>query len=134
VLRAQQTGDVLQAIVTDKRFSITALFSVHLTAPLAEELLDIYRGVLPNYTLTVDHLCSAPLLAVLVTGRNDTDVVSDFRDLTGPINPQLAKVVRPQSLRAVFGNDAIKNAVHCTDLSCDGAMECKYIFETVASL
>ncbi len=125
---------MLQAIAADRRFSISALFSVHLTAPLAEELLDIYRGVLPNYTLTIEQLCSAPLLAVLITGRDGTDVVSDFRDLTGPINPQLAKVVRPQSLRALFGNDAIKNAVHCTDLSCDGVMECKYIFETVANL
>ncbi len=62
------------------------------------------------------------------------DVVTSFRDFTGPMNPQLAKVVRPNSLRALFGTDATRNAVHCTDLPEDGEMECKYIFETVASL
>jgi nucleoside-diphosphate kinase len=36
--------------------------------------------------------------------------------------------------RARFGESVVKNAVHCTDLSEDGEMECRYFFETLASL
>ena len=36
--------------------------------------------------------------------------------LCGPHDPEMAKTVRPKSLRAVFGKDRVKNAVHCTDL------------------
>jgi len=34
----------------------------------------------------------------------------------------MAKTVRPKSLRAVFGKDKGKNAVHCTDLAEDGIL------------
>jgi nucleoside-diphosphate kinase len=49
--------------------------------------------------------------------------VSSFREYVGPYDPQLAKHVRPDSLRARFGEDKVKNAVHCTDLPEDGATE-----------
>jgi hypothetical protein len=38
-------------------------------------------------------------------------------------DPEMAKTVRPKSLRAVYGKDKGKNAVHCTDLSEDGILE-----------
>jgi nucleoside-diphosphate kinase len=62
------------------------------------------------------------------------DVVSRFRDLTGPLSPELARVLRPGSIRALYGHDHVHNAVHCTDLSEDGGMECHYIFQTLAGL
>jgi nucleoside-diphosphate kinase len=36
--------------------------------------------------------------------------------------------VRPKSLRALFGRDKVKNAVHCTDLPEDGILEVEYFF------
>ncbi len=135
IIKSQQTGDLLKKIIENPLFSISALYSVHLTTPIAEELLEVYRGIVPNYTQSIEQICSSPLLAVLITNPGDeVDVVLAFREFTGPLNPALAKVVRPESLRAVFGSDVIRNAVHCTDLSEDGEMECQYIFETVASL
>ncbi len=135
IVRSQQVGELLKTITDDRRFEISALFTVHLTTPLAEELFEVYRGIVPNYTLALEQICSAPVLAVMITTPNDEiDVVTEFRALAGPVNPALAKVVRPQSLRGLYGVDETKNAVHCTDLPEDGEMECKYIFETIASL
>ena len=34
----------------------------------------------------------------------------------GPHEVEIAKHIRPQTLRAKFGKDKVKNAVHCTDL------------------
>jgi hypothetical protein len=31
--------------------------------------------------------------------------------------------------RAKFGQDRVRNAVHCTDLPEDGVLECKYFFD-----
>lgn len=61
-------------------------------------------------------------------------MVSKFRDLTGPLSPELARVLRPGSVRALYGHDPVRNAVHCTDLSEDGSMECHYVFQTLAAL
>jgi hypothetical protein len=35
----------------------------------------------------------------------------------------LAQLIRANSLRAKFGTDKVKNAVHCTDLVEDGVLE-----------
>lgn len=136
VMRSYRTGDVLQAI-NDGGFDIFAMFSVHLTIPMAEELFDAYRGVVPDYAAMIDTMCSSPVLALAITvpGCDDyCDVVTRFRDFAGPVNPALAKVLRPDSLRSLFGENQLLNAVHCTDLPEDGEMECRYFFESLANL
>ncbi len=51
-----------------------------------------------------------------------------FRDFCGPHDPEMARTLRPQTLRALFGFDKIKNAVHCTDLPDDAPLEVEYFF------
>ena len=51
------------------------------------------------------------------------DVVQRFREFAGPHDPELAKHIRPQTLRARFGETRIKNALHTTDLPEDGVLE-----------
>jgi nucleoside-diphosphate kinase len=34
----------------------------------------------------------------------------------------MARTVRPRTIRAIYGKDKIKNAVHCTDLIEDGVL------------
>jgi nucleoside-diphosphate kinase len=48
--------------------------------------------------------------------------------LCGPIDPEIAKNLRPNTLRAKFGVDRVKNAIHCTDLPEDGVLESQYFF------
>jgi nucleoside diphosphate kinase len=40
------------------------------------------------------------------------EAISRFRDILGPTNAQEAKQVAPRSLRAAFGSDAMRNAIH----------------------
>lgn len=131
LIQSQEIGELVTAI-SDAGFNIHAIFAVHLTLPMAEEFLEVYRGVLGSYTATVEHMCVTPVLAIMIAGSGD--VVEQFREFTGPVDPKLAKVVRPESLRARFGKDLVHNAVHCTDLPEDGEMECRYFFETLAGL
>lgn len=49
--------------------------------------------------------------------------VKSFRELCGPHDPEIARNLRPNTIRARFGVDRVKNAVHCTDLPEDGILE-----------
>jgi len=44
------------------------------------------------------------------------------------MDPEIAKNLRHNTLRARFGLDKVKNAVHCTDLPEDGTLESEYFF------
>ena len=44
------------------------------------------------------------------------------------MDPEIAKNLRPNTLRARFGLDRVKNAIHCTDLAEDGQLESEYFF------
>jgi nucleoside-diphosphate kinase len=49
--------------------------------------------------------------------------------MCGPHDPEIAKHLKPNTLRAKFGYDRVRNAVHCTDLPEDGTLEVRYFFE-----
>lgn len=74
-----------------------------------------------------------------VRGQN---VVSAFRDAAGPWDVDMAKELRPNSIRGMFGergdssNDfgGARTGVHCTDLAEDGPSECRYFFELMQSV
>jgi len=61
--------------------------------------------------------------------RKAGQVVEDFRTLCGPLDVDMAKHLRANSLRARFGKDNVQNALHATDLEDDAELEVRYIFE-----
>ena len=102
-MKSQKTGDLLNAITHDGRFGIKAMFSIHMTLSMAEEFLEVYRGLMINYSAMLEHMCSTPVLAVMITGTSAAseyeDIVATFREFVGPVEPALAKLLRPESLR-----------------------------------
>ena len=98
----------------------------NLDKPTAEEFLEIYRGVLPEYILITEQMTTGPCIVLEVRQEN---AVIAFRELCGPMDPEIAKNLRPNTLRARFGIDRVKNAIHCTDLPEDGVLESQYFFQ-----
>ncbi len=76
----------------------------------------------------VTEVSSGTALAVILSG---SDAVSRLRDACGPYVPEIARHLRPDSVRAQFGVDSTRNAVHCTDLPLDGPLECKFMFQVL---
>jgi nucleoside-diphosphate kinase len=76
----------------------------------------------------IDHLASGPAVALEVRQEN---AVEKFRKLCGPYDPEIARKLEPNTLRAKFGVDRVLNAVHCTDLPEDGKLEVHFIFGTL---
>ena len=122
------SGKILNQIL-EEGFEISAMTMANLDKPTAEEFLEVYKGVLPEFTAVVDHLTSGPCIALEVRQEN---VVNSFRQLAGPLDPEVAKHLRPNTLRANYGSDRVLNAVHCTDLPEDGVLECEYFFRILA--
>uniref|UniRef100_A0A4W4G7I6 Nucleoside diphosphate kinase homolog 7 n=1 Tax=Electrophorus electricus TaxID=8005 RepID=A0A4W4G7I6_ELEEL len=92
----------------------------------AEEFLEIYKGVVSEYTGMVAELCSGPCMALEIHGP---DAPREFRAFCGPSDPEIARHLQPATLRARYGKNKVQNAVHCTDLQEDGLLEVQYFFK-----
>lgn len=57
------------------------------------------------------------------------NAIDKWRSLIGPTNTQTAKAEAPESLRAYFGTDGTKNAVHGSDSSGSVKREVAFWFE-----
>jgi nucleoside-diphosphate kinase len=113
-------------ILLSEGFEISSLEMFYLDKTTAEEFFEVYKGVLPEYAAMIDHVTTGPIIVLEVRQEN---VVSSMRALCGPHDPEIAKTLRPNTIRAIFGKDRVKNAVHCTDLTEDGVLEVQYFFE-----
>lgn len=125
MLREGLAGQVVDTIM-EAGFEISAMEIFDLSRPVIEEFYDVYKGVLPEYLPLIEHLTNGPMLVLEV---RQNDAVSTFRDFCGPHDPEIAKHLRPNSLRAKFGHDRVKNCVHCTDMPEDGRLEVQYFFQ-----
>lgn len=99
----------------------------------------------------VMQMISGDCLALEITNKFESgpDTQRSFRDFCGPSCPvvfvsarkrgrmmlsgflfqETARMTRPLSLRAQFGQNKILNAVYCTDLEEDIQLELEYIFK-----
>jgi len=120
-----RAGKVIDILLSNG-FEISAMEMFYLDKVTAEEFFEVYKGVLPEYAAIIEHVSSGPIIAMEVRQEN---VVESLRSLVGPHDPEIAKILRPNTIRAQFGNDRVRNAVHCTDLPEDGVLEVQYFFE-----
>jgi len=125
-----ESGGAIVSQILGDGFEISAMNLNYLDKADAEEFLEVYKGVLPEYHDMVTALCAG---ACLVMEVRQKDAVATFRKLVGPHDPEVAKHLRPKTLRAIFGKDRVKNAVHCTDLPEDGLLEVEYFFNILQS-
>jgi nucleoside-diphosphate kinase len=96
-----------------------------LDKPTAEEFFEVYKGVLPEFVGMIEAMTQGPCIVMEIRQEG---VVKSFRDLCGPMDPEIAKNLRPNTIRAKFGHSRSVNAIHCSDLEEDGSLECEYFF------
>jgi nucleoside-diphosphate kinase len=117
-------------IITDicaAKFKVVALEMFYLDRTHAEEFYEVYKGVLAEYAAMTEELALGPCYVLEIAGCSQ-ETPKSFRSACGPMDPDLARKLRPQSLRARYGVDKVHNAIHCTDLPEDATMELEYFF------
>ncbi|XP_028614454.1 nucleoside diphosphate kinase 7 [Grammomys surdaster] len=118
-------GKILISI-RDACFEMSAIQMFNMDRANVEEFYEVYKGVVSEYNDMVTELCSGPCVAIEIQQRNPTKT---FREFCGPADPEIARHLRPETLRAIFGKTKAQNAVHCTDLPEDGLLEVQYFFK-----
>ena len=68
----------------------------------------------PSFPELVKHITSDLIVGIEIVGLN---AIEKLQTLIGPSNPIEAKKVNPKSLRALYGADEIKNAIHSSESS-----------------
>ena len=124
-IRNGKAGHVINAVL-QSGFEVSAMQMIHFNRAEAQELFEVYKGVLPYYSGIIDEMTVAPSIAMEVRAEG---VCEKLRNLAGPHDVELAQHIRPSTLRAQFGTTNAANGVHVTDLEEDGEMECRYVFE-----
>ncbi len=80
----------------------------------------------PFFENLVNFISSAPVIGFELVGR---DMIKKWRLFIGPTNCQVARVKNPQSIRALFGREGVKNAVHGSDSEESAERELKFFFD-----
>jgi len=61
-----------------------------------QEFYDVYKGVLPEYVPLIEHMASGPCIVLEIRQEK---VVQNLRALVGPNDPEIAKYLRPNTIR-----------------------------------
>jgi len=136
ILQSNDLGPVLKQLSSQlikQQVTISAIEMFNLSRSSVEEFLEVYKGVLPEYSALCEQMssgtCCALEISPIDTNSNpviptsDQSVVNRVRELCGCYDPEIARVLRKDSLSAQFGINRVKNAVHATDLEEDGILE-----------
>lgn len=122
-------GGILK-MITENGFVITAMKMLQLTRAQCDSFYEVYKGIADDYMSMVQHMASGLCLAVEIQGCDD-ETQPRFRSLCGPADVEVGKILRPNTIRAIFGTDKTLNAVHCTDLKEDAMLELEFIFKEI---
>ncbi|XP_055410715.1 nucleoside diphosphate kinase homolog 5 isoform X1 [Bubalus kerabau] len=79
----------------------------------------------PNLTA---YMSSGPLVAMILARYN---AISYWKELLGPSNSLVAKETHPDSLRAIYGTDELRNALHGSNDFAAAEREIRFMFPAV---
>ncbi|XP_076633266.1 nucleoside diphosphate kinase homolog 7 [Colletes latitarsis] len=132
-VQAKLIGDIIYDI-QKAGYVISAVQQFNVNPFDAEEFLEVYKGVLPDYGAMVGELQSGACIVMELKHEDKNfDVQGEFRKWCGPMDPDIARQIRPDTLRAKYGKTKVQNAIHCSDLPEDGSLEVEYFFKILDS-
>lgn len=131
IINEGNVGKIIDIILSEGGFEISAMQMMNINKSQAEELFEIYKDVLPEFNEMINGIINGPIIVLEV---RQNDCVNKFRSLAGPYDPEVAREVRPNTIRAKFGKNCAFNAIHCTDLEEDAVYECDYLFNKIGEM
>lgn len=117
---AGDTGKILDAILADG-FILRALRMTLLDRPAAEAFYAVHRGK-PFFDRLVEFMTSGPVVVAVLERDN---AVEALRLLVGNTDPEKAA---PGTIRARFGENVTRNAIHASDSPDNARTEWAHFF------
>lgn len=121
----QHVGAILDALLSQS-LKITRLTMRRLSRADAQEFCSEHVGQ-PIFAKAVQSITDGPVLAVELLG---SEAVAVVRRLLGPADVIQARKDDPGSLRARFGTDATRNALHAASSTAAADREAQFFFST----
>ena len=100
-------GDIIQKLENDK-FEVLAMKSFVMTESIADNFYEMHKGK-SFFPKLVNFMTNGLSIAVILKKEN---AVSELRNFIGSTDPQSAS---EGSIRALYGDDITRNAVHASD-------------------
>ncbi|KAJ0005688.1 hypothetical protein NQD34_015582, partial [Periophthalmus magnuspinnatus] len=104
----EEHKDEILEEIRSQGFAIKNKEETFLSKEVAEEFYKEHKEM-SFFSQLVQFICSGPCLLLVLFKEN---AVEEWRVLMGPTEPDRAKEMSPESLRARFGSDILHNAVH----------------------
>jgi len=134
-LREGKAGRIIEEIQA-RGFHVFGIQAFILTKKESEDFYEIYKGIENRDYFGLVRQGASGRCLVLALAAPDLElteeipsVVEAFRKVCGPADPEVCRVLYPDSLRSKYGGmNQEENAVHCSDLEEDGLLEVEYFF------
>ncbi|XP_069716495.1 thioredoxin domain-containing protein 3 [Phaenicophaeus curvirostris] len=115
--------DIMQKI-KDAGFNISNITEKSLTHEMAAQFYAHHNGK-PFFEDLLNCMTEGPSVIMVLTKEN---AVEEWRQLIGSTDPAIAKQISPESVRAQFAEDTLRNAVHGSSDREHALKSIKYLF------
>jgi len=116
-------GKILDRFI-EEGFKIVGLKMFRFTPEKAGEFYYVHRER-PFFQELVEFMSSGPVVAAVLEGEN---AINRVREIIGPTDSEEARKTAPNSIRALFGTDKGKNAIHASDSLESAQYEISFVF------
>jgi len=111
-------------IILRSGFSVLQQRRVHLTPEQASDFYAEHYGKL-FFPSLVAYMSSGPIIVLMIAKDS---AISYWRELIGPTNTIKARQTHPECLRALYGTDDQRNALHGSDSFSSSQREIRFFF------
>ncbi|KAF7247835.1 Thioredoxin domain-containing protein 3, partial [Varanus komodoensis] len=123
----EEHKDEILKEVKDAGFIISEMKETQITPEMAAQFYKGHEGK-PFFDDLVSYMSNGPSVVMVLTKEN---AVEEWRKLMGPTDPVKAKETHPDSLRAKFAKDILRNAVHGSSNADHAVESINFIFGDV---
>ncbi|KAK7507431.1 hypothetical protein BaRGS_00001366 [Batillaria attramentaria] len=121
---ATHKAEEIEDIILRSGFAILQRRRVHLTPEQASDLYAEHYGKL-FFPSLVAYMSSGPIIALVIARHQ---AITYWRELIGPTNTIKARQTHPDCLRAIYGTDDQRNALHGSDSFGSSQREIRFFF------
>ncbi|KAL5261155.1 hypothetical protein ACHWQZ_G007005 [Mnemiopsis leidyi] len=118
-----QSAAILR-FIEDHGFAILQQRRLHMTPEQCSDFYAEHYGKM-FFPSLVSFMSSGPIIAMVLAKENS---ILEWRDLLGPTSSHRARETHPESLRAIYGTDDQRNAVHGSDSQKGAEREIRFFF------
>jgi len=117
-------AEEIEDIILRSGFAILQKRRVHLTPEQASDFYAEHYGKL-FFPSLVAYMSSGPIIVLMIAKDS---AISYWRELIGPTNTIKARQTHPECLRAIYGTDDQRNALHGSDSFSSSQREIRFFF------